>query len=145
MNESTTAPVLKADLVFQGGGVKGIALVGAYSVLEGRGYQTQNVAGASAGAIVGSLVAAGYGAKDLYKLLTETPFTSFMDPTWETKLGLVGKPLSVFMERGIYKGEFAHEWIQKALAEKGVATFGDLRNEGETSTPTGSPSGLHSD
>jgi predicted acylesterase/phospholipase RssA len=27
------------DLVFEGGGLKGIALVGAYSVLEERGYR----------------------------------------------------------------------------------------------------------
>ena len=39
-----------ADLVFQGGGVKGIGLVGAYSVLEERGYRPMNMAGASAGA-----------------------------------------------------------------------------------------------
>ena len=47
-----------ADLVLEGGGVKGIALVGAISVLEERGYQFRRVAGTSAGAIVGALVAA---------------------------------------------------------------------------------------
>src|SRR6516165_2641862 len=34
-----------ADLVLEGGGVKGIALVGAISVLEERGYQFRRVAG----------------------------------------------------------------------------------------------------
>ena len=33
----------KVDLVFEGGGVKGIALVGAYSVLAEEGYAPQNV------------------------------------------------------------------------------------------------------
>ena len=47
-----------ADLVLEGGGVKGIALVGAISVLEERGYQFRRVAGTSAGAIVGALEAA---------------------------------------------------------------------------------------
>jgi len=42
------------DLVFQGGGVKGIGLVGAYSVLEERGYQPVNMAGASADLTVDS-------------------------------------------------------------------------------------------
>lgn len=50
-----------ADLVLEGGGVKGIALVGAISVLEERGYEFQRVAGTSAGTIVGSLVAARAG------------------------------------------------------------------------------------
>ena len=50
----------RIDLVLEGGGVKGIALIGALSVLEERGFQTQNVAGASAGAIVAALHSAGY-------------------------------------------------------------------------------------
>jgi predicted acylesterase/phospholipase RssA len=44
------------DLVFEGGGLKGIALVDAYSVLEERGYKPQNIAGTSAGAIVAALL-----------------------------------------------------------------------------------------
>ena len=52
-----------ADLVLEGGGVKGIALVGAISVLRERGYEFRRVAGISAGAIVGSLVAANAGAE----------------------------------------------------------------------------------
>ena len=47
-----------AGLVLEGGGVKGIALVGAISVLEERDYQFRRVAGTSVGAVVGSLVAA---------------------------------------------------------------------------------------
>lgn len=50
--------VKKADAVFEGGGVKGIGLVGALQVAEQEGYQWVNVAGTSAGAIVASLVAA---------------------------------------------------------------------------------------
>ena len=49
----------RVDLVFEGGGVKGICLVGAYSVLEERGFEPQNVAGTSAGVIVATLLAAG--------------------------------------------------------------------------------------
>jgi NTE family protein len=39
------------DLVCEGGGVKGIGLVGAFSVLEEHDFRPQNVAGTSAGAI----------------------------------------------------------------------------------------------
>ena len=46
---------LKADSVFEGGGVKGIGLVGAVAVAEERGYQWVNIAGTSAGAIVAAL------------------------------------------------------------------------------------------
>jgi len=59
------------DLVFQGGGMRGIGLVGGLAVLEEQGYLPQRVAGNSAGAIVGALVAAGYSAAELYAILSE--------------------------------------------------------------------------
>jgi len=37
------------DLVCEGGGVKGIGLAGAFSVLEEQDFRPQNVAGTSAG------------------------------------------------------------------------------------------------
>jgi predicted acylesterase/phospholipase RssA len=58
-----------ADLVLEGGGVKGIALVGAISVLEERGYEFRRVAGTSAGAIVWSLVAADARAAELEEIM----------------------------------------------------------------------------
>ena len=48
----------KVDLVLEGGGVKGIGLVGAVLTLSGSGYVFPRVAGTSAGAIVAALVAA---------------------------------------------------------------------------------------
>ena len=52
----------RADAVFEGGGVKGIGLVGAVSEIEKAGYTFENLAGTSAGAIVASLLAVGYKA-----------------------------------------------------------------------------------
>ena len=55
------------NLVFEGGGVKGVAYVGALQVLEDRGIagRVDAVAGTSAGAITAALVAAGYSAAEL--------------------------------------------------------------------------------
>src|SRR5215470_7322391 len=53
------------DGVFEGGGVRGVGLVGALSVIEDAGYEFVNLAGSSAGAIVATLIAAGYGAADI--------------------------------------------------------------------------------
>jgi hypothetical protein len=47
------------DLVFEGGGMEDIGLVGTLSVFEERGNRPQNVSGASAGAIVAALHAGG--------------------------------------------------------------------------------------
>ena len=52
------APELVADLALEGGGVKGIGIVGAVSALAEAGYRFQRVAGTSAGAIAAALVAA---------------------------------------------------------------------------------------
>ena len=48
----------KADLVLEGGGVKGIGLVGAVLTLHEQGYEFPRAAGTSAGAITAALVAA---------------------------------------------------------------------------------------
>jgi NTE family protein len=49
---------LRADLVLEGGGVKGIGLVGAVSTLARAGYTFPRVAGTSAGAVVGAFLVA---------------------------------------------------------------------------------------
>lgn len=62
------------NLVLSGGGVKGIAFSGAYEVVEKNGYTFGNIAGVSAGAIAGSLIAAGYKAQDLKEILAGLDF-----------------------------------------------------------------------
>ena len=46
--------------VFEGGGIKGIALAGAAAAAMETGYVFDAVVGTSAGALVGSLIVAGY-------------------------------------------------------------------------------------
>ena len=70
---------LMADAVFEGGGVKGIGLVGAVAVAEERGYQWVNIAGTSAGAIVAALLAAGYSAAEMKQIMEELDYNSFKD------------------------------------------------------------------
>ena len=117
------------DLVFEGGGVKGIGLVGAVSVLEERGYLAQNIAGTSAGAIVATLLAAGYSAAELKEIILSLDFKRFMDPTWEDRIPIpiVGGALSILLTEGLYQGTYFHDLMQHYLDAKGVHTFGDLR------------------
>jgi NTE family protein len=118
--------VTPVDLVFQGGGVKGIALVGAYSVLEERRYQPVNMAGASAGAIVAALIAAGHSANKLYSVMKGLDLTLFKDRSWEDRIpGFLRYPLSMIKDKGIYEGDEFHRWIKEQLGEE--LTFGDLR------------------
>lgn len=113
------------DLVFEGGGVKGIALVGAFSVLEGRGYEPQNMAGAPAGAIVAALIAAGYGAEELKEIVANLDYDRFKDQAIEDRLPM-GRTLSILKDLGIYEGEAFEEWMSGLLEARDVRTFGDL-------------------
>jgi NTE family protein len=117
---------MKADAVFEGGGVKGIGLVGAVAVAEERGYQWVNLAGTSAGAIVASLLAAGYTGAELREMLKELDYNRFKDSSLLDRIPLVGPLASLVFEKGIYEGKYFEGWISELLREKGVRTFGDL-------------------
>lgn len=120
---------MQADVVLEGGGVKGIGLVGALSTLTGAGYQLERVAGTSAGAVVGALVAAGVDLERLRQLLHEVDYGAFADVGLLDRFGPVGVGLSVVLEKGIYEGAHLRRWLGERLAELGVETFGDLRRE----------------
>jgi NTE family protein len=121
-----------ADLVFEGGGVKGIGLAGAYTALRERGVVPKRVAGTSAGAITAALVAAGYEADELDRILLEVPFAKFKDEAWEDKIPLAGHALSVLTQRGIYEGRFFQGWMRELLEAKGIRTFGQLADNEAT-------------
>lgn len=118
-----------ADLVFEGGGVKGIGLAGAFAALTQRGFQPKSVAGTSAGAITAALVAAGYTSEELDDILLKLPFADFKDTDLSDRLGLPGQALSILRDKGIYEGEFLRGWISGLLDGKGITRFGDLAIE----------------
>ncbi len=119
----------QCDLVLDGGGVKGIGLVGAVDELAKRGYRFQRVAGTSAGAIVGSLVAAGMPADELERLMCTVDYRNFQDEGFLDRLGWLGKLATDATEYGVYEGDFLQEFLSRHLAARGVRTFADLRLE----------------
>jgi len=72
------------DVVFEGGGAKGSAFVGALTTLESAGHTTRRLIGTSAGAITATLRAAGYSPAEMLAAVNEKVngkprFASFMD------------------------------------------------------------------
>jgi NTE family protein len=73
------------DVVFEGGGAKGVAFVGALDVVAQHGHTLRRYLGTSAGAITATLLAAGYSTQEMMAAVMErqadgTPrFSSFMD------------------------------------------------------------------
>jgi NTE family protein len=62
---------MKYDLVFEGGGAKGIVFAGALQVFEAQGHTYGRLLGTSAGAITAALLAAGYTAEEMLAALAE--------------------------------------------------------------------------
>jgi len=120
----------KADAVFEGGGVKGIALAGAIDVAEKLGVKWKKIAGTSAGAITACLLAAGYSAEEIIRIVTkDMDFNKFMDEGLLDKIPLIGKIASAVFEKGIYEGDYFEEWMVEMLNAKGIKTFGDVKDE----------------
>jgi NTE family protein len=59
------------DIVFEGGGAKGMVFVGALQELETRGHTPARLLGVSAGAIMATLLAAGYDSAEMAEALNE--------------------------------------------------------------------------
>ena len=117
---------LIADLVLSGGGVKGVALAGAVAALNDGGYRSWRVSGTSAGAIVGALVAAGLSGTALTDAAMRLDYAKFADRVPLDKVPLVGAGLALLADDGLYRGDYAHQWISDELAALGVHTFADL-------------------
>jgi Predicted esterase of the alpha-beta hydrolase superfamily len=62
------------NIALGGGGVKGIAFIGAFDAMERRGYSPGNIVGVSAGSIAGVLAASGYNSLGLWNAMDKLDF-----------------------------------------------------------------------
>lgn len=116
------------NLVFEGGGVKGIAYAGAMQILEQNNIlpDIRRVAGTSAGAITAALVALGASSDKVHEIVGGTDFRAFMDDSF----GVVRDVDRLLHDYGWYKGDAFSAWMQKqifAMAQKSPLTFAQLR------------------
>jgi NTE family protein len=135
-------PGKQADLVLEGGGVKGIGLVGAVATLAEAGYRFPRVAGTSAGAVVGAFLVALQRAGESLARLEDIART--LDYSRLRDRGLVGRAagplsrvvdgLSLAFDGGVFEGDYLRSWVAGSLADLGVQTFGDLRISDEDSS-----------
>lgn len=117
---------MEINAVFEGGGVKGIALAGAVEATERAGSAFGRVAGTSSGSIIASLLAAGYSGEAMSRVIRRTPFTSFLTRGALYNTAFVGPALRVLLKKGLYSGQALEAWIHGLLLEQGVVTFRDL-------------------
>lgn len=119
------------NLIFEGGGVKGIAYVGAMEVLQKRGIfkNIKRVGGTSAGAINAVLLACGYSNAEQKNILLELEFKKFLDDD----LGVIRDTKRLLNEFGWHKGDYFRKWIAGLIKDKmktADITFAEMKRRG---------------
>ncbi|THF75942.1 patatin-like phospholipase family protein [Cohnella fermenti] len=117
---------MKVNGVFEGGGVKGISLVGAVRAAELHEVRFHRVAGTSSGSIVAALLATGYSAAEMKLIIESAPFSKFLRRSPLFNVKVLGPAIRLFLKKGLYSGDALEEWIRDLLAKRGVRTFADL-------------------
>lgn len=116
----------KADGVFEGGGIKGIGLAGALTVAEQKGYTNwRRVAGTSAGAIVASLLAAGYSTKELKEIMMELGYLELLDYTsfWDILTHPIDITSGALCHFGVNRSSPNRGKLEDKLSSIGAKTF----------------------
>lgn len=124
------------NLVFEGGGVKGIAYAGAIQVLEDRGIlaDIKRVGGTSAGAITATLLALGVDSRKLEGILAGTDFHQFMQRSFL----FIRELANLRDEYGWYGGEEFEAWLADRILDAAGTrdlTFAELRAKVQAGAP----------
>jgi NTE family protein len=124
----------EADGVFQGGGVKGIALAGALEEFADSARHPDNyvdrwvqLAGTSAGAIIAAYLACGHTVAETATLVAQTDFSQFED--WGPGGPLIGGAINLVLHHGLAHGNVFLDWFRKQTEDR---TFGDVESAGRT-------------
>lgn len=127
-----------ADAIFEGGGVKGTAFLGALRCCHDLGIRWRKLAGTSAGAITAALLSANLSIDDLENILGELNYMNFL--TQKTSpLILNGSPdddlesplwmmisLTVAGRLGEYSSDPFRNWLRQVLTTGKLTTFADV-------------------
>jgi predicted acylesterase/phospholipase RssA len=129
--------------VFQGGGCRGAAFVGAYGEAVARGATFAEVAGTSAGSIVAALIGAGATPEQLHEVITGLNFASLLKPSRPTGnrpflaaiasgIPKIRQALDLYFDWGLHSSDEIERWVEKQLrkllpnASEPSVTFDDL-------------------
>lgn len=108
--------------IFQGGGMKGLAYIGALIALEENGFTCKKAAGTSVGAMIAGLVTAGYKGKDLFYIMNNLDFKTLVKNEPNKIKGLIS-------DKGLYSTAHLEKELDYLLRIKGIYTFESLKIE----------------
>lgn len=114
-------------IAFSGGGLQGIAHIGAVKALYELGIKPQFVSGTSSGAAMASIVAMGFSADEMQEIAKK-----YWKELAEIDNKLIFKSLAQFIlnkkirKDGIKSGEIISDVIKEIMRERGISGFKDL-------------------
>jgi NTE family protein len=128
-----------ADGVFEGGGVRGVAFLGALRCCNDLGIRWRKLAGTSAGAITAAVLATDLSIDDLEELLGQLDYSIFLTKK-NSPLILNGDPaddlqspawtllfLTVSRQMGEYSAKPFRQWLEATLGQGKLQTFADVK------------------
>jgi len=115
------------NLVFEGGGIRGISYAGAIKALEEKGKlaEVERTAGSSVGALAALMVSLGYTAREIDSLMASLRLQSFNDGRYF----FIGGQNRLRKRFGWYRGNRFEKWVERLIAAKTgdpYMTFADL-------------------
>lgn len=121
-------------LIFEGGGMRGIAYAGALAELQKRGFldSLNSVGGTSVGAITAMMLAAGFTPLEIENEIAQVKPRKFNDGT----VLFFGGPTRLRTRYGWYKGKRITHWLGNLLEKKlgnAEITFGQLHEQNRPS------------
>lgn len=121
---------MKLGLCLSGGGIKGVAHIGAIKALEEENIKFEAVAGTSSGSIVSTLYACGYTSDEMYALFRKHA-KEVKNIDWKNILKMVTNLITKrrLMIKGINSGEILEKIINKVCNEKGYYNIDELKKE----------------
>lgn len=113
--------------VFEGGGVKGIAYIGALKALSDRGFIPFRVAGTSVGAIISSLIACGYTPDELKEIMFGLDLEELKGKTGYNRIKGIGPLINMLVSKGMYSITPLEKKLEELYMAKGKHKFLDLK------------------
>ena len=130
-----------ADAIFEGGGVRGLAFLGALRCCHDLGIRWRKLAGTSAGAITAAVLATDLSMDDLEELLGQLDYSLFLTQK-NSPLILNGDPaddlqspawtllfLTISRQMGEYSAQPFRQWLEATLGKGHLHTFADVKKQ----------------
>ena len=111
------------NLVFEGGGIKGLCYIGVMKAFEERGIKINKVAGTSVGALFASLISAGYRSNEIIDIIESID----IEKLWKRNNNIIYKTKEIIANKSIYDVSLLEELLEEVLSKKNITKFIDVK------------------